>query len=280
MVYLKYDDFGQLYHQLTRYPLTAPESEDFFTIGASQYVNNLVIETDSHNISGPSSDLGNFNYTMAKWSTLLNKYVDNQAYADLKTRLVWSTCKTLTFNFKIHVALPTDTDQTKSRDSCIIAIVFSRNGTSGKWTHVNIFWRVAEIYQKFAVDLLLLNRMFEDLPNLQLSKYALHLAQPFWSTFKLCELIDGPLFSVDEFKDSDSFLGKKMYAHYLRYYGPGAELSNFHAIRRKQEMKLSGKVNKSIPLELLKMPDTESGTVEITNIDQPKEQSTMWSEFM
>jgi len=257
MIYLKYKDFTELYYELTRFPLTDPTSDDFFTIGSSQYVNNLVIETDSHELIGSASDLGNFNYTISKWKILLNKYIDNNDYENLKTRLQWSSAKTLTFNFKIHIGLPTDKDQTKNRDSCIIALVFSRNGNSGKWTHANIFWRVAEIYQKFAVDLMLLNRMFNELPNLDLKHYSLHLAQPFWSVFKLCELIDSDLFTIDEFKNSESFIGRKIYSNYNRYYGPDAELSNFHAIRRKQEMKLNGKVNKSIPIENLVMPSSE-----------------------
>jgi len=276
MIYLKYKDFTQLYYELSRFPLTDPKSTDFFTIGASIYVNNLVIETESHDLVGPASDLGNFNYTISKWTTLLNKYVDPKDYSDLKTRLTWSTCKTVTFNFKIHVAMPTDTDQTKSRDSCIIAMVFSRNGTKGKWTHVNVYWRAQEIYQKGAADWILLNRIFEDLPNLDLKHYCFHIAQPFWSTFKLCELIDSPLFSVEEFKDSSSFLGRKLYAHYLRYYGPGAELSNFHAIRRKQEMKLSGKVNKSIPLESLVLPSPLKEEYDLKTIPTEVIQTSLW----
>lgn len=262
MIYLHFKDFTQLYHDLSRYPLSAPDSDDFFTIGASQYVNNLIIETDSHDLVGPASDLGNFNYSINKWNTLLKKYIDTEKYLELKTRLTWSTAKTLTFNFNIHVGLPTDTDQTKNRDSCIIALVFYRNGNKGPWTGVSIYWRVAEIYQKFAADLCLLNRMFNDLPNLSLKHHCLHLTQPFWSTFKLCELIEGPLFKIDEFKENDSFLAYKIQNHYLRYYGPDAELSNYHAIRRKQEMKLSGKVNKSIPLETLQMPSGELPTIQ------------------
>ena len=258
MIYLEFNDFGQLYHDLTRFPIKHEKEfgnfgNDYFEVGQSQYINNLIISTPSHKLEGPSSDLGNFNYTLAKWTTLLNKYVDKDDYLLLKRRLIESQTKTLTFNFKVHIGLSTDTDQTKNRDSCIIALVFSRNGGSGKWTTVNIFYRVAEIYKKFAVDLMLLNRMFEDLPNLDLKEHLFHIPQPFYSVFILCELIDSPLFKVEEFKDSDSFVARRLYANYLKYYGPDAKLSNYHAIRRKQDMKLNGIVRESIPLESLKM---------------------------
>ena len=255
MIYLEYKDFTQLYHDFTRYPLThekeLKENSDYFNIGASQYFNNVIIKTTSHNLEGPQSDLGNFNYTIAKWKILVNKYVDKESYLLLKQRLVESTAKTLTFNFKIHIGLSTDKDQTKNRDSCVVALVFSRNGTKGKWTIVNIYYRVAEVFKKYAVDLMLLNRMFEDLPNLDLKEYLFHIPQPFMSSFCLCELIDSPLFSIEEFKDSKSFIGRKLYAHWLRYYGPEAKPSNFHAIARKQEMIKNGTRPPSIPLESL-----------------------------
>ena len=195
MIYLEYKDFTELYHELSRFPIHHEDDfgdfgNDYFNIGASQYINNLIVKTSSHSLEGPQADLSNFNYTIAKWTTLINKYIDKEDYFLLKERLATSTAKTLTFNFKIHVGLNTDKDQTKNRDSCIIALVFSRNGNKGPWTIVNIFYRVCEIYKKFACDLMLLNRMFEDLPNLDLQEYLFHIPQPFFSTFIMCELID------------------------------------------------------------------------------------------
>lgn len=254
MTYLEFEDFDQLYHKVSRLPVdmwdNLKDNKDFFTVGASAYLNNVMFSVKSHKCS---LDMGNFNYTIAKWTTLINKYIDPDQYILLKQRLIESTTKTLTFNFKIHIGLSSDNDHTKNRDSCIIAMVFSRNGTKGKWTTVNVIWRTAEIYKKWAIDLILLNRMFEDLPNLDLHEYILYLAQPFWSSFILCELIDSPLFSISEFKDKDGFLSKKIYLHYVRYYGPDAELSNYHAIRRKQEMKLKGLKPKSIPISSLEI---------------------------
>lgn len=255
MIYLEYKDFTELYHELSRFPIKHEDEfgDDYFNIGASQYINNLIVKTTSHSLEGAQSDLSNFNYTIAKWTTLINKYIDKKDYFLLKERLMSSTAKTLTFNFKIHVGLSTDTDQTKNRDSCIIALVFSRNGNKGPWTIVNIFYRVCEIYKKFACDLMLLNRMFEDLPNLDLKEYLFHIPQPFFSTFILCELIDSDLFTIEEFRDSDSFVCRKLYAHYLRYYGPDAKESNYHAIARKQKMKKEGNKPDPIPLDSLKI---------------------------
>lgn len=259
MIYLKYKDFDETYQKLTRFPLQEIKDETVFEIGASQYISDLIVETESFEIKGPLNNLGNLNYTKMKWNVLLKKYIDNDSYFSLKKRLVESKHKTLTFNFNIHVGDSSTRDQTKNKDSCLICLVFGRNKTSGPWTRASVTWRSSEIFQKFAVDLMLLNRMFNDLPNLDLKNIFLHFAQCFWSSFKLCELIDSPLFSVEEFKNSKTFLGKKLFDHYIRYYGEGAKLSNFHAIRRKQEAKLNHKENAIIPLEDLKMPSEEPG---------------------
>ena len=252
MIYLEYKDFNQLYHDLARYPITHEKeleaNKDFFIIGASLYINNLIIKTESCDCN---LDLADFNYTKAKWTTLVNKYIDEHDYYLLKQRLVESTAKTLTFNFKIHIGLSTDNDQTKNRDSCLVGLVFSRNGNKGAWTNVSIYYRTIEIFKKGAIDLLLFNRMFNDLPNLNLKEYIFHIPQGFYSSFILSELIDSPLFTIEEFKDNDSFIGKKLYNHYIRYYSPDSPLSNYHAIRRKQEMKLTGKKLPSIPKESL-----------------------------
>ena len=255
MVFLEYKDFNQMYHDFSRYPITHTEdiknNPDCFIVGATLYVNNVIIKTSSCDFE---MDLSDLNYTIAKWTTLLNKYIDPNDYFDLKERLQTSTAKTLTFNFKIHIGRATDEDQTKNRDSCIIALVFSRNGNSGKWTTVNIYYRVMEIYKKGCVDLMLLNRVFNDLPNLDLHEFIFHIPQPFYSSFILAELM-GKLFDISEFNIPDNFICFKINKFYEKYYGENAVESNYHAIARKQKMKKEGITRDPIPLESLKLFD-------------------------
>lgn len=254
MIYLEYKDFNQLYHDLARYPITHEKeleaNKDFFIIGASLYINNLIIKTESCDCN---LDLADFNYTKAKWTTLVNKYIDEHDYYLLKQRLVESTAKTLTFNFKIHIGLSTDKDQTKNRDSCLVGLVFSRNGNKGNWTNVSIYYRVGEIYKKFPCDLILFNRMFTELPNLDIKEYLFHIPQPFFSSFILCELIGGNLFNIEEFNNPESFICQKINKFYNKFYSEGAQLSNYHAIQRKQLQKINGIKRDSIPIESLKI---------------------------
>ena len=246
MIYLEFTDFDNLYHDLTRYPIThekdLKQNSDFFIIGASLYINNLILKATSCDCH---LDLADFNYTKAKWTTLVNKYIDEHDYYLLKQRLVESTAKTLTFNFKIHVGLSTDKDQTKNRDSCLVGLVFSRNGNKGAWERVDIIWRTSEIFKKFGADLILLNRMFNDLPNLNLKEYLLILPQPFFSSFILGELIGGNLFKIEEFDNPDSFICQKINKFYNKFYSEGAALSNYHAIQRKQLQRINGIIKRS-----------------------------------
>ena len=249
MIYLEYKDFDDLYHNFTRLLVTDFDKyeKDTFTVGSTIYLNNVIISTQSCDCH---LDMSDFNYTRVKWTTLVNKYINKENYFDLKDRLITSTAKTLTFNFNIHVGRSTDKDKTKNRDSCLVALVFSRPGNSGKWTSVNIYYRVTEIFKKFAIDLILFNRMFNDLPNLNIKEYLIHIPQPFYSTFILSELVD-TLFDIKEFDKPDNFICSKIVNSYERYYGENAEESKYHAIARKQKMKKENIIRDPIPIESL-----------------------------
>lgn len=254
MIYLEYKDFDDLYHSFSRLLISDFEKykNDSFIIGATVYLNNVILKTESCDCT---LDMSDFNYTRVKWTTLVNKYIDKDSYFDLKDRLSTSTSKTLTFNFNIHIGRNTDRDKTKNRDSCLVAMVFSRQGNSGEWTSVNIYYRVTEIFKKFAIDLILFNRMFNDLPNLKLNEYIIHIPQPFYSSFILAELMD-KLFDIEEFDQPDNFICYKINRFYEKYYGEDAVESNYHAISRKQKMKKEGIVRDPIPIDSLRIyPD-------------------------
>lgn len=131
MIYLEYKDFNELYQEFSRWPFyhtNEVSEEDYFFIGQSIHLNNVVIKSSSFDFN---MDLSYLNYTKAKWTQLVKKYVDQREYIELKQRLIESTSKTLTFNFNIHKNLSTDKDKTKTRESCIVAMVFSRKNSDG-----------------------------------------------------------------------------------------------------------------------------------------------------
>lgn len=240
MVYLKYKNFDDLYHTLSRLPLNEYDKYECELIksGSTYYMNNVLVETPSFECT---IDMSILNYTMAKWNTLINKYVDIYQYSRLREKLQENT-KTCTFNFKIH---------NEGKDACIIALVFSRDSTSSPWDSVNIFYRITDCVKKFAVDLILLNRMFSELPNLDIKNIIFHFPKLFFRVEFLTELIGG-YFSLDEFTE-DNFATNHVKDLWNKYYGEGASLSNYHTVARKQKLKKRAEKLPSIPIESLKI---------------------------
>lgn len=240
MVYLKYKNFDDLYHTLSRLPLNEYDKyeSELIKSGSTYYMNNVLIETPSFECT---IDMSILNYTMAKWNTLINKYVDIYQYSRLREKLQGNT-KTCTFNFKIH---------NEGKDACIIALVFSRDSTSSPWDSVNIFYRITDCVKKFAVDLILLNRMFSELPNLDIKSIIFHFPKLFFRVEFLTELIGG-YFSLNEFTE-DNFATNHVKDLWNKYYGEGASLSNYHTVARKQKLKKRSEKLPSIPIESLKI---------------------------
>lgn len=241
MVYLKYKNFDDLYHSLSRLPLNeySKYESELIKSGSTYYMNDVIIETPSFDCS---IDMSILNYTMAKWNTLINKYVDVYRYSRLREKLSDNNTKTCTFNFKIH---------DEGKDACIIALVFSRDSTKVPWEKVDIFYRITDCVKKFAVDLILLNRMFTELPNLDIKSIIFHFPKLFFRVEFLTELIGG-YFSLDEFTE-DNFATNHVKDLWNKYYGEGASLSNYHTVARKQKLKKRSEKLPSIPIESLKI---------------------------
>ena len=75
MVYLEYTNFDELYSKLSRLPLLQYDKyqEELILSGSTYYMNNVMIECNDCDCS---IDMSKLNYTILKWSTLINKYID------------------------------------------------------------------------------------------------------------------------------------------------------------------------------------------------------------
>lgn len=243
MVLFEYKDFDQLYHDLSRVPFHEYDKYQDYLVksGSTYYMDNVVIESTSYDCT---IDMSKLNYTIAKWTTLVNRYVDPQDYLKLRDKLKTSNKKTCTFNFRHDI---------EGHDACIIALVFTRENPKGKWNKVSIEYRITDVVKKFAVDLILLNRMFTDLPNLDLTNITFYFPKLFFRVEFMAELI-GEYFKLDEFSN-DSFASKHVTDLWNRYYTQGAELSNYHSISRKQKLKARSSTLPELPIESLKLFD-------------------------
>lgn len=247
MVGLGYKDLDDLYYNFSRLPLYHYEEyeEHLTTMGASTYMQDVVLEANSHHCS---IDMSLLNYTKLKWNTLLGKYIDLEEFRTFKKEAKASGKKTITYNFKIH-------EYTKP--ACLISLVLTRYNHNKPWKEMKVHYRSTEIYKKFAVDLILFNRLVEELnreANCEIEKITLLIPFLFFRSDFLAELVDSKYYPRKEFRalaKKGSLLAKQTMHFYDRYYTKGATLANYHTIQRKQKLKARTNSLPNIPIESL-----------------------------
>lgn len=241
MIILNFKNFNEMYFSLAKLPFNKYDFYKNYLLksGSTYYMDNVLVEVSDFYCD---IDMSKLNYTISKWTTLKNRYININSYLELKNKLISSNKKTCTFNFRSDV---------KNHDACIISMVFSRNNPNKEWTNVNIFYRIVDAEKKLACDLILFNRMFSELPNLDIKNIIFHFPKLFFRVEFLTELIGG-YFSLDEFTE-DNFATNHVKDLWNKYYGEGASLSNYHTVARKQKLKKRSEKLPSIPIESLKI---------------------------
>ena len=245
MVYLRYKDLDELYHNFARLPFYNREEYGESLVDVTDtttWMQDVVLEAQSHSCS---LDMTLLNYTLVKWSTLLGKYIDLEEYLLFKEMVRKSTKKSITFNFKIHQY---------DKPACLISMVLTRYNHTKPWKELKVHYRSTEIFKKFAVDLILFNRIVEELNNdcgCEINKITLFIPLLFYRADFLAELLDSGYYTQEEFRGLDERFAKKVIGYYDRYYTKGASLANYHTIQRKQKLKTRSKELPSIPIESL-----------------------------
>lgn len=244
-VYLKYQDLDDLYDNFSRLPFykRGEFGEELVDVtDTTTWMHDVILEAGSHECS---LDMSLLNYTKVKWSTLLGKYIDLEEYLHFKEMVRKSTKKSITFNFKIHEY---------NRPACLISMVLVRLNHNKPWDEMKVHYRSTEIFKKFAVDLILFNRLVEELNSdcdCKISKITLFIPLLFYRADFLAELLDSGYFTQKEFRKLDERFAKKVIGYYDRYYTKGASLANYHTIQRKQKLKAKSKSLPKIPIESL-----------------------------
>lgn len=242
MIYLEYKSLDDVHYNFSRLIFNQYEKykDDLVLSGSTWYLRNVCI-----NIKSPDCtiDMSKLNYTINKWEILKNKYIDFDKWEVFKEKLKTSKSKSITFNFKIH----------DKKEGCLIAMVLTRINPSKPWTDIKIYYRVTEIFKKFAIDLILFNKIWLDLndSNCKIENLELHIPILFFRIEFLAELIGSGYYTIEEFKNDNGPSNGIRYS-YNRYYGPDAKLVKYHSIQRKQKLKMRREGLPSLPIENLK----------------------------
>lgn len=242
MICLEYDSLDKVHHDFSRILFNHYNrlNHELTLSGSTWYMRDVIL-----NIKSPECtiNMSKLNYTINKWETLKNKYIDFDKWAEFKDKLRNSKSKSITFNFKIHEG---------EKDGCLVAMVLTRLNPSKPWTDLTVYYRVTEIFKKFAIDLILFNKIWNDLAtaNCDLKNLQLHIPILFFRIEFLAELIGSGYYTIEEF-DKDNPPSDGIRYSYNRYYGPDAELVKYHSIARKQKMKQRNVQLPELPIESL-----------------------------
>ena len=245
MVYLKYKNLDDLYHNFTRLPFYERdkyEGELKDLTDTTTWMEDVVLEASSPKCT---LDMSLLNYTMLKWSTLLGKYIDLEEYLHFKQMLREGKKKSITFNFKIHQY---------DKPACLISMVITRLNHNKPWNQMKIHYRSTEIFKKFAVDLILFNRIAKELNEdcgCEIGRITLFIPLLFYRADFLAELLGSGYFEQEEFRAIDERFARKVVSYYDRYYVEGANLANYHTIQRKQKLKARAENLPPIPIKSL-----------------------------
>lgn len=248
MMYLEYQSLDKVHHDFSRliFDHFSEYESDFTLSGSTWYLRDVILDIKSPECT---IDMSKLNYTINKWETLKNKYIDFYKWNEFRERLKTSKSKSITFNFKIH---------TGDKDGCLVAMVLTRLNPSKPWTDCHVYYRVTEIFKKFAIDLILFHKIWNDLKtaNCNLTNLRLHIPIMFFRIEFLAELIGSGYYTIEEF-DKDNAPSEGIRYSYNRYYGPDAEEVKYHSIARKQRMKQRNVQLPDLPIQTLSFNEEE-----------------------
>ena len=153
MLYRKYDDFDTFFNSIIPEILYNPELLEFYA-GRVGYVRNMVVEIDNTYCNLQLADMG---YSIGKWKSLLSRYLNYDSWCKFKEKLYTVKGHSYTFYFNQNID--------HKNGSCLNSIVLSRNYSHGKWTHMHVEYRVAELQRRLMGDLILFSKLIEDMPQ-------------------------------------------------------------------------------------------------------------------
>lgn len=164
----KYKDFNECFVELNRFILKNPHIGEK---GAGRVlINNMHIELES--TLADKIDLGVIGYKKNKWDHLLRSYVEIDKLKKFYEGLTTVAGTTYSFDFKI---------KDSGNGGCIKSIVVTRTNRK-EWTEAHVFWRTCQFENKFAGDLIMISRILNEAPKMNLKKIYFHIPQGYQSS--------------------------------------------------------------------------------------------------
>ncbi|MGL4253982.1 MAG: hypothetical protein ACRCR2_08060 [Fusobacteriaceae bacterium] len=226
MLYREYKTFGDCFLGINKEALNNPDIAHYMS--SRVLFNNLIIKVDNTNCDG--IDLGKLAYKKGKWPHLLRTYVDmdklKQFYKEIQD------AKVTTFSFDFNTS---DT----GKGGCIKSMVFTRNAMGKKkFNSVKIIWRTTELMRKFAPDLIMIARILEQCPMLDLDEIILIIPQAYHSVLYMVPFTDVVFdFNIDTDCKPKKYPYHQQLINRSKWFRPGHEPCKRQTTYRLQEWK-------------------------------------------
>lgn len=245
MIRQHYKNFNEAFIELNRWILMNPQCG---VVGPGRlFIDDVFITVDNH--LADKIDLGQVGYKTGKWNHLLRNYVDLDKLQSFFKGLTTVPGTTYSFDFKT---------KEKGNGGCIKSIVVTRKNRK-EWTDVHVFWRTCQFENKFAGDLIMISRILNEAPNMNVQKIYFHIPQGYQSSVYVPYFME-QLFNV---KVSDLKGDCKYYQNIrsqAKWKDPGHRLCLRAATARHQKFYwslLEGKTPKPIMYNDCKLPFTK-----------------------
>lgn len=122
----------------------------------------------------PKFDFGrHFNYTIAKWKSLVRNYVNYGELYSLKEEILKEEGKKSMYNIAYQFS-----NSHKHGKNCLLSMVFSRRDSKGT-PYISVFLRASEVTKRLICDLLLFQRIGEYIYGDNLFSLVIHFNQMF-----------------------------------------------------------------------------------------------------
>ena len=152
-----YNNSLSVWEDLNKVFLLGFKDWNFVRKGGCTYLYDLVVSISNPKLD-PEFDFGkHFNYSMAKWKSLVSNYVDKEALSEIRDEVLMeeSKGKSRVYNLALQF-----NNKHKHGKNCLLSIIFSRRAGKSIPT-VLVYLRSSEVTKRLACDLLLFQRIGE-----------------------------------------------------------------------------------------------------------------------
>lgn len=246
LIVRRYKDLSQLFLGINREIATnAPELLTHSTLQVG-YCKPLYLEAEEPRFGINMAEL---QYTARKFSKLKQTYVDQEELKFFKAKIREQKGLSCTFYFKNRKARQ---GSNSDNGPCLIAIVVTRPKKNGIWDTAHIYYRSTQINRIFGIDLLLISKFVEELPDCcDVHKCCFHIPQP-WQAAMYLPAQQG----LFKFKVEDMAEGtyKQQFEDNIERMYSGQK-SSYKAARRMQEIYYGERHYQMVDQNIFKLED-------------------------